>query len=338
MKTKYESDVLIIGAGPVGLFAAFQAGLLGMRAIVVDSQSTVGGQLTALYPDKPIYDIPAFPEITAQALINNLEKQASRFEIPYLLNQSAEELSKEGDFFVVNTSSGNEIKIKAIIIAGGAGSFTPNKPSIEGLEEYEGKNVFYAVHNKEVFRGKRLAIVGGGDSALDWALELSDIAEKIYLIHRRDKFRAMPDTIEKARNLAKNSTNFEFRVPFSLTSFATGADGIASFGIKNLQTEDLQTIDANYLLAFYGLVRSLGGLKSWGLKIDEVNSTIAVNNKDFQTNIEGIYAIGDICSYEGKLKLIMTGFSEAAYSLHNAWQKVFPDEVFRFKHSTSIIK
>ncbi len=338
MKTKYESDILIIGAGPVGIFAAFQAGILGMKSIVLDSQGSVGGQLTALYPEKSIYDIPAFAEIKAQELINNLEKQASRFNPLYLLHQAAEDLKKENDFFVVSTSSGNEIKVKAVIIAGGAGSFTPNKPNIDGLEEYEGRSIFYAVHNKELFRGKKIAIVGGGDSAIDWALELSEIAEKIYLVHRRDKFRAVPASIEKVYDLAKSSAKFELRVPFVLDSLMGDGEKIKNFNIKNLQTDDLQTIDANYLLAFYGLVRSLGGVKSWGLDIDEVNSTIAVNSKDFQTNIEGIYAVGDICNYEGKLKLIMAGFNEAAYSLHSAWKKVFPDQVFRFKHSTSIIK
>ncbi len=338
MKTKYESDVLVIGAGPVGLFATFQAGILGMKTIVVDSQSFVGGQLTALYPEKNIYDIPAFPEIKAQDLIYNLEKQASRFEPLYLLNQSVEEMKKEEDYFIVNTSSGNEIKVKAIVVASGAGSFTPNKANIAGLEEYEGKRVFYAVQNKEIFKGKKVLIVGGGDSAVDWALELSTVAEKIYLMHRRDKFRAIPASVEKVYDLAKNSSKFELKIPFGLVSFTKDGEEIKSFEVRDLETEDLQSIDANYLLAFYGLVRSLAGIKSWGLDIDEVNSTIAVDKKDCQTNIEGIYAVGDVCHYEGKLKLIMAGFSEAAYALHSAWKKVFPNEVFRFKHSTSIIK
>lgn len=326
-----QKEVLIIGAGPVGLFAVFQAGMLGMKSAVVDSLESIGGQCTALYPEKPIYDIPAFPEISAGDLIKNLSEQNARFEPEYLLNQTVTDITKDGDFFVSTTSSGQRVKSKIILIAAGAGSFVPNRPPLENIEEFEGKSVFYMVKKRDDFKGKKIAIAGGGDSAIDWAINLSDIAEKIYLIHRRNKFRAADESVRQMEELVSKG-KIELVVPYQLKSLA-GKDG----SLEQLVVSDLDNnekiLDTDILLPFFGLATSLGPIKGWGLDFEGYH--IKVDQSNSQTNLEGIYAIGDVSTYPGKIKLILVGFSEVSLALHHAYPKVFDGKALHFEYSTS---
>ncbi len=331
MKNIFETDILIIGAGPIGLFSVFQAGMLGMKCHVVDALPEIGGQCTALYPEKPIYDIPAYPKILASDLVDNLAQQAGRFSPVFHLGQQVFALSSSAGKFKVRTDKNTEIEAKAIIIAAGAGAFGPNRPPLENIEEYEGKSVFYYVKKQEEFRGKNIAIAGGGDSAVDWAINLSEIANKIYLIHRRDKFRASPASMEKIEELVKDGKIIK-EVPFQLHSLE-GRDGILEKVNLYDLNNNIKSLDADILLAFFGLSTDLGKIADFGLNFKSHH--IEIDKITSETNIEGIYAAGDVASYEGKLKLILTGFAEAATAVHHAYKRVFDGKDFHFEHSTN---
>ncbi len=326
-----KTDVLIIGAGPVGLFSVFQAGMLGMKCHIVDNLDMIGGQCSALYPEKPIYDIPAYPEITAGDLITKLSIQNEKFNPVYHLGQQVENITNDGKLFHAITSKGIEIQSKIILIAAGAGSFTPNRPPLENLEQYEGKSVFYMVKNMENFRGKKIAIAGGGDSAIDWAINLANIAEKIYLIHRRDKFRAAPESLNQIANLEKQG-KIELIVPYQLHKLE-GKNGILDRVIVSDLDGEEKELDANILLPFFGLATDLGPIKNWGLGVEHFH--VSVNQSSSETNIPGIYAVGDIAHYQGKIKLILVGFSEAAIALHHAYERVFDGKALHFEYSTT---
>lgn len=327
----HNTDVLIIGAGPSGLFAIFQAGMLGMKCHVIDAQEVIGGQCITLYPEKPIYDIPAYPKIAAAELIKQLELQAAPFNPVYHLNQQAVELKKENDFFEVKTSKDIIIKSKVIIIAAGAGSFGPNKPPIANIEKFENESVFYFINNRSKFTGKNIVIAGGGDSAVDWAISLSEIANKIYLVHRRDKFRAANDSLRQLKDIAE-SGKIELVTGYQLDSLEGNNSELQAVIVRDLQN-NTRKLDANILLPFFGLKQELGNLVNWGLDIKLHH--IEVDPVHYQTNIPGIYAIGDVAHYDGKLKLILTGFAEAASSLHHAYGKVFDGKALHFEYSTT---
>lgn len=329
-----ETDILIIGAGPVGLFSAFQAGMMDMRSIVIDALDTIGGQCMTLYPEKPIYDIPAYPVITGAELIQKLEYQASRFDPYYILGEQLIELTKnEEGFFSCTTNKGIHISAKAIIIAGGCGSFGPNRPPISGIEEYENKSVFYYVKDKSIFQDKRVVIAGGGDSAVDWAIALSNIAEVTTLVHRRAKFRCLPASTNLL-NEAIDSGKVELAVPYQLHSIS-GAKSVLTHVILSDLDNNLKILDADYLLVFFGLAMELGPILNWGLNIAQHH--ISVSQHNCATNISGIYAVGDIAHYQGKLKLIMTGFAEAAAAIHDAYKVVNGGKLPHFVHSTDKI-
>lgn len=331
-KDKLTTDVVVIGAGPVGLFAVFQAGMLKMQCHVVDTLEAIGGQCTALYPEKPIYDIPGFPAIEAQDLIHNLEAQAAPFNPVYHLGQQVVGLTRlASGHWDVTTSKGTTIHAKAVIIAAGCGAFGPNRPPLDGLEEYEGNSVFYLVRRKEDFRNKRIVIAGGGDSAVDWVLSLADVAEKLYVVHRRPKFRAAPESCARLDQLAEEG-KIEKVIPYQLSGLR-GADGVLSgVEVETLDGEK-RMLDAEVLLPFFGLAMELGPIAEWGLDLQKGH--IAVNPTTLETNQPGIYAIGDIATYEKKLKLILCGFSEAAMACHAIYGRVHPGEVLHFEYSTT---
>lgn len=332
---KLETDVLIIGAGPVGIFAAFHAGLLGMKSIVVDALEEIGGQLSTLYPNKYIYDIPGFPKILAKDLILELQKQAEQYSPTYLLNQKADKLIKNEGNFTVTTSKNNTIIAKAIIIAGGAGAFKPQRLPLSGIENFEHETVLYSVTEPNMFKDKTVVIIGGGDSAVDWAIHLSNnIASKVYLVHRRNHFRALPASVANLEELNKQS-HFELVVPYGAKAINGNNNQVTQIVLEHFLNKEQKVIDTDFVLPFFGLARDLGGISTWGLDIDKINSTILVNQATYETNIEGVFAVGDIARYEHKLKLIMVGFSEVSYALHAAWKYVFPNKIYRFVHSTS---
>ena len=329
---KFTTDIVVIGAGPVGLFAIFEAGMLKMKCHVIDALEFAGGQCSALYPEKPIYDIPAHPNIMAADLIDQLEKQAAPFDPVYHFNQLVTFCEKlEDGSFLIKTSKNVQINCKAVIIAAGCGAFGPNRPPLDNLEDYEGKSVFYMVNKKENLRGKDVVIAGGGDSAVDWAVDLQGVAKSITLVHRRAKFRCAPAMKDKVASLAKEG-KINLQVPYQLQGLE-GEDGI----LQNIVLKDfdgnLNKVKADILLPFYGLAMELGEIANWGLNIDKKH--IAVNQSTMQTNIKGIYAIGDIANYDKKLKLILTGFAEAASASHDIYNIVHEGEVFHFEYSTS---
>ncbi len=328
---KYITDVMIIGAGSSGLFAAFKCGTLGMKCHIVDSLEHIGGQCAALYPEKPIYDIPSHPAISAKELIERLEIQANQFAPVYHLNQTVEKLKqKDKYFYEAKTSTDTVIESKAVIIAAGAGVFSPNRPPIDNLESYEGKSVFYTVKNRDDFNGKTLVITGGGDSAVDWVVSLADVAKKIYFVHRRDKFRAAPASIKKLEALVKTG-KIEKIIPYQLHKLS-GSDGfLKTVELINLDGRK-KTLEADILLPFFGLSPQLGNITKWGLHID--NHQIPVNPSTQQTNLTSVFAIGDIATYPQKLKLILTGFSEAAMAAHAIYPLVFPEKELHFVYST----
>ncbi|WP_417905405.1 NAD(P)/FAD-dependent oxidoreductase [Candidatus Tisiphia endosymbiont of Micropterix aruncella] len=327
----HDTDIIIIGAGPVGLFAIFQAGMLGMRCHVVDSQEIIGGQCSQLYPEKPIYDIPAYPKIMAEELIAQLALQAQPFDPVYHLNQQVVQLKKEEGRFQITTSKDILITAKVIIIAAGCGSFGPNRPPLPNIETFEGKSVFYFINNRNSFANKEIVIAGGGDSAVDWAISLSEIAKKIYLVHRREKFRAANESIRQLKELA-NSGKIELVINYQLDHLV-GKDGkLEAVNVKDFEG-NICTLPANILLPFFGLAQELGPIKNWGLNLK--TNHIIVEPSYFETNISGIYAIGDIASYPAKLKLILTGFAEAASSLHHAYGRVFEGKALHFEYSTT---
>ncbi|WP_144185630.1 NAD(P)/FAD-dependent oxidoreductase [Elioraea rosea] len=332
MAAATETDVCIIGAGPVGLFAVFQCGMLKMRSVVVDALDAIGGQCIALYPEKPIYDIPAYPSIDAAALIERLIAQAAPFAPDYRLGRRVETLAREGDGRLrLTTSAGDTILARAVIIAAGAGAFGPNRPPLEGLEQYEGSSVFYAVQRREAFRGKRVVIAGGGDSAVDWAVSLADVAASVAVVHRRPKFRAAPETVSRMEALAE-AGRVQLVVPYQLLALH-GANGILSgVEVATLKGET-QVIPADILLPFFGLAMELGPIADWGLGLDRNHITVAAAT--CATNVAGVFAVGDVASYPGKLKLILQGFSECAMAAHAIHPLVYPDVALHFEYSTT---
>lgn len=331
MNGKYETDVAIIGAGPAGLFSVFECGMVGLSCHVIDSLEQIGGQCTALYPEKPIYDIPAHPEINAVDFIEKLEKQADPFKPHYHLNQQVTVVERQGSVWRLLTSLGTEILAKSIIIAGGAGAFGPNKPPLEDLETYEGKSVFYMVRQKKDFIGKNIVIAGGGDSAVDWALSLADIAKSVRVVHRRDKFRAAPESVSKLHQL-HDEGKIELVVPYQLTGLK-GENGNLSGVEVSDKDKNVRLLEADILLPFYGLATSLGPIADWNLQLE--NGHIKVHPTSCETNIKGIYAVGDIAAYENKIKLILTGFSEAAFAAHHIYNALNPDHPLHFEYSTT---
>ncbi len=332
MSNIYNTDMVIIGSGPVGLFTIFEAGMLKIKCHIVDTLEVIGGQCSALYPEKPIYDIPACPKILASELIERLEAQAEPFDPVYHLNQRVEKLIQNSDkTFTLNTSKNNIINCKVVVIAAGCGAFGPHRPPLENISDFEGKSLFYSVRSKAEFKNKRVVIAGGGDSAVDWALNLSEIAEKIFVVHRRDKFRASPESAHRLKTLAEQG-KIELVTPFQLDGI-NGKEGM----IKEVFVKDfdgnIKKIEADYLLAFFGLSMELGPIVNWGLNLHK--NFIEVEQSTMKTSIEGIYAVGDIAHYKNKLKLILTGFAESASACHDAYKLVYPDQIFHFEYSTS---
>jgi thioredoxin reductase (NADPH) len=328
----YETDVAIIGAGPAGLFSIFECGMLKLKCHVIDVLSEVGGQCIALYPEKPIYDIPAHPRILAADLIDHLKSQAEPFHPHYHLNQQVESLQPTaGERWELKTSTGTVINAKAVIIAAGVGAFGPNRPPLEGIESYEDKSVFYFVKNKEMCRNKKVVIAGGGDSAVDWALALQDVGAKVSVVHRRHKFRAAPETVSKVEALAEAGV-LDLVIPYQLAGLEGSNGNLEAVVVETLEGER-KSIEADILLPFFGLSMNLGPIAEWGLNLDRHH--ITVNQATSQTSTSGIFAIGDISTYDHKLKLILTGFAEAAQAAHAIRKLVYPDQAFHFEYSTT---
>ena len=328
---KTNIDVLIIGAGPVGLFSVFELGQLGIKSCVIDSLDMIGGQCSSLYPEKPIYDIPAYPKISGQNLIDNISQQIKPFNPKFILGERVEKIKRNVESFLVSTSNNQIINCKCIFIAAGNGAFGPNKPPIIDIEKYENKSIFYHIKDKSIFNKRRVAIAGGGDSAVDWAIELASITEKIFFIHRREKLRAAPNSVEKLFSLEKKK-KIEMVIPFQIDSIE-GSDGkINSLIVKNLNDEK-KSLYVDFFLPFFGLSSDLGPIKDWELEIEK--NLLRVDQSTSETSVEGIYAIGDVCSYPGKLKLILTGFSEAAIAAQSCFKRIYPDRVLHFEYSTT---
>jgi thioredoxin reductase (NADPH) len=324
------TDICIVGAGPVGLFAVFEAGLLKMRCHLVDALPQIGGQLSEIYPQKPIYDIPGYPTVNAQELVDNLKVQIDPFHPTFTLGERVETIERlEDKSFIIGTSDNTKIHCKVIVIAGGLGCFEPRKPAVERLEDFEGKGVAYMVKDPEAFRDKEIVLAGGGDSALDWTIFLANVAKKVTLVHRGETFRGAPDSAEKVFHLAQ-----EGKINLILKSNVTKIDGddrlkeVTIVGADNNAT----TISADYLIPLFGLSPKLGPIADWGLNVEK--SAIQVNTFDYSTNIEGIFAIGDINTYPGKLKLILCGFHEAALMCQSAFKYVYPNQHLSFKYTT----
>ncbi|GLH29861.1 ferredoxin--NADP reductase [Acetobacter pasteurianus] len=330
--TPAGTDVAIIGAGPAGLFAAFQCAMLRLNCVLIDVLPEVGGQCAALYPEKPIYDIPACPAVEGAQLIARLEEQIAPFNIPRLLKHRVESLEGHRGNFTLGTNQGTTLKAKAIIIAAGAGAFGPNRPPLEGLEAFEDTGaVQYYVRRKADFAGRRIVIAGGGDSALDWALSLKDNAEKLYLVHRRDRFRGAPESLRQLDE-AVAAGQIEKVVPYQLHALH-GQNG----ALEGVEVADLdgatRMLEADVLLPFFGLATDLGPVARWGM--DTMRSTIPVTPSSCETSLPGVFAVGDVATYPGKLKLILQGFSEAAMAAHAIYPIVNPDQALHFEYSTS---
>jgi thioredoxin reductase (NADPH) len=325
-----QTDICIIGAGPVGLFAVFEAGLLKLRCHLVDVLPQVGGQLTEIYPKKPIYDIPGYPSVLAGDLIRNLEEQIAPFSPTFTLGERVDELTKlEDGSFRLTTSEGTVIEAKAVVIAGGLGCFEPRKPELANLERYERKGVDYMVIDPEKYRNKRVVIAGGGDSALDWTIFLADVAAEVCMIHRRDEFRGAPDSGGKVVKLAE-----EGKIRLLLNSQLHQLHGDEKLeGVSVLNDNgEVTLVETDYLIPLFGLSPKLGPIAEWGLNIDK--RAVAVNVEDYSTSVPGVYAIGDINTYPGKLKLILCGFHEAALMAHGAYQYIYKDKKPMLKYTT----
>ncbi|MEY3415549.1 MAG: hypothetical protein RLZZ418_786 [Pseudomonadota bacterium] len=325
-----KTDAVIIGAGPVGLFSVFELGILGLNAHVIDNLDKIGGQCIELYPDKPIYDIPGVPNCTGELLIRNLLDQIKPFKPEFHLNQRVNEIKKNDKLWRVITSENKIFETPNIIIAGGVGSFEPRKVDIKNAEKFEGKGFYYSVKDKSKFKDQIIAIFGGGDSALDWTLELSNITKKIYLIHRREDFKGAPHTLSKIKEIAKTG-KIEIKTFYKLTD-VNGDLKLNNIEIqKNNEAKEVLNIDS--VIAFFGLKMELGPIANWGLNLEE--KCILVNTKNFQTNEDGIFAIGDICTYPGKLKLILSGFHEGALAARECFARSRPNENYVFQYTTS---
>lgn len=329
---KLTTDVAIIGAGPAGMFAVFECGMLKMSCVLIDTLGEVGGQCSALYPEKPIYDIPGFPAIEAAGLIHQLEAQIAPFAAPRLLSRQVVSLSGTVGPFVLTTNAGDEVRAKAVVIAAGAGAFGPNRPPLEGLAAYEASGaVQYYVKRREAMRGKRVVIAGGGDSAVDWALALNGIAKSIHVIHRRAKFRAAPESAAQLDEAARRG-EIDMVIPYQLHALH-GAGGV----LEAVEVADLdggvRRIEADVLLPFFGLAMELGPIAEWGFDLEHHH--VRVTPATMETSVKGIFGVGDIVTYPGKLKLILQGFSEAAVAAHAIHPIVYPDKALHFEYSTS---
>jgi len=330
-----QTDALIVGAGPCGIFQIFELGLLGIKADIIDSLPTVGGQCTELYPDKPIYDIPAVPSCTGQELIDSLMEQAEPFGATYHLGEEVTEVEKveegEGYYFRVATSAGKEFHAKTIFVAGGVGSFQPRKPRVEGVDDIEGSTLHFKVRNPEQFEGKKIVIAGGGDSALDWALAFADKAAELTLVHRRDEYRAAPASVSQLKEL-EAAGKVRIIENTNLAALNINDGKLESVGIKSKAGEE-DTLAADHLLVFYGLAPKLGPIAEWGLTITK--KAIPVSTATSETNIPGIFAIGDISTYEGKKKLILSGFHEAALGAFAAKAIIEPGKKVHLQYTTT---
>jgi len=324
-----KTDTLVIGAGPVGIFCVHQLGIIGLKSEVVDNLDKIGGQCIELYPDKPIYDIPAVPECTGEKLTNNLIEQIKAFKTNFHLNERVEEIKKVEKKWITKTNKGTEFESSSIIIAAGVGSFEPRKFSTKEIDKFVGKEILYSIRDKTVFKDKTVCIFGGGDSALDWAIELSNTS-KVILVHRRDEFRGMQASIDKITQL-KEEGKIEIYTKYQLAA-VQGSEKVESISIKH-DDKTIKEIKTDYVLGFFGLIMQLGPIVDWGLNLDK--KTIPVNTESFETNKEGIFAIGDICSYPGKLKLILSGFHEGALAARGCFKYAKPDEKYRFEFTTS---
>ena len=324
-----KTDVLIIGAGPTGLFCAHQLGLIGLKCEIVDNLDKAGGQCIELYPDKPIYDIPAVPECTGEELTNNLLKQIKPFNVKFHLNERVEIVKKENENWYVKTNNNTEFSVYSIIIAGGVGSFEPRKFPLKDIEKFENKSLFYSIKDKNIFKDKTISIFGGGDSALDWAIELSQNS-KINLIHRRDGFSGAQASVDKVKELEKEG-KINLFTQYQINSIK-GGDSIESVSIKHDEGE-IKEFKTDYVLGFFGLIMQLGPILDWGLNLNK--KTIEVDTEKFETNQPGIFAIGDICNYPGKLKLILSGFHEGALAARGCFKYARPDEKLRFEFTTT---
>ena len=324
-----KKDVLIIGAGPTGIFCAHQLGIIGLSCEIVDNLDKAGGQCIELYPDKPIYDIPAVPECTGEELTTNLLQQIKPFNVKFHLNERVEELKKVESRWLVKTSGKQEFDVASIVIAGGVGSFEPRKFPLKECEKFEGSSIFYSIKDKTVFKDKTISIFGGGDSALDWAIELSNTS-KVNLIHRRDGFSGAESSVQKVKEL-NDLGKINLYTKYQIDA-VSGDKNIQSVKIKHDdgETKEFKT---DYVLGFFGLIMQLGPILDWGLNINK--KAIEVNTENFETNIDGIFAIGDICTYPGKLKLILSGFHEGALAARGCFKYAKPDEKLRFEFTTT---
>tara|TARA_Y100001970_G_scaffold196871_1_gene239437 strand:- start:999 stop:2018 length:1020 start_codon:yes stop_codon:yes gene_type:complete len=324
-----KTDALIIGAGPTGLFTAHQLKIIGLDCQIVDNLDKAGGQCIELYPDKPIYDIPAIPECTGEELTNNLIKQLEPFNIKYHLNERVDEVKKKDNSWNVKTNKGTEFITPNVIIAGGVGSFEPRKFPLKECVQYEDKSIFYSIKDKKIFEGKTVTIFGGGDSALDWAVELSKNS-KINLVHRRDEFRGAEATVNKVHELVKSGKlNLYTKCQISKVN---GSEKLESVEITN-ENKEVKCLTTDFVLGFFGLIMQLGPIANWGLNLDK--KTVEVDTEKFETNQKGIYAVGDICTYPGKLKLILSGFHEGALAARACFNLARPNEKYRFEFTTS---
>ncbi len=324
-----KTDVLIIGAGPTGLFCAHQLGIIGLSCEIVDNLDKAGGQCIELYPDKPIYDIPAIPECTGEELTNNLLKQIKPFNFKFHLNERVEKLKNVENRWHVKTSGKKEFDVASIVIAGGVGSFEPRKFPLKECEKFESNSLFYSIKDKTIFKDKTISIFGGGDSALDWAIELSNTS-KVNLIHRRDGFSGAESSVQKVKELSEQG-KLNLYTKYQIDS-VSGDKNIDSVKIKHDDGE-VKELKTDYALGLFGLIMQLGPILDWGLNIDK--KKVEVNTENFETNIDGIFAIGDICSYPGKLKLILSGFHEGALAARGCFKYAKPDEKLKFEFSTT---
>lgn len=327
-----NTDIVIVGAGPVGLFAIFEAGLLKMRCHLVDYLPQAGGQLSEIYPKKPIYDIPGYPSVLAQELVDNLIKQAEPFNPTYTFGERIETLEKRDERdFLLTTNLGTQIQAKVVVIAGGLGCFEPRKPEVAGLEKFEnGKGINYMILDPEKYRNQKMVIAGGGDSALDWTIFLSEICSELTLVHRSESFRGAPDSVNKVMKLAE-----EGKIKLHLNTNIESIEGdsvLKSVNLINTKTQEKTHIDTDHLIPLFGLSPKLGPIENWGLNLDK--NAIEVNTDDYSTNIPGVYAIGDINTYKNKLKLILCGFHEAALMSHSAYKYMNPGIKYTMKYTT----
>ncbi|GAB0116609.1 ferredoxin--NADP reductase [Acidisoma sp. 7E03] len=332
MAETIETDVAIVGAGPAGLFAVFECGMLKMRSLLIDALDEVGGQCSALYPEKPIYDIPAHPAIEAMDLVAKLEAQIAPFAAPRLLGRRVVGLAGEAGAFTLTTDAGDRVTARAVIIAAGAGAFGPNRPPLDGIEAFEATgSVQYYVRRREDFRGKRVVIAGGGDSAVDWALALKDVAASVAVVHRRPKFRAAPEMAARLDEAAAAGA-IEMVIPYQLHGLEGAGSMLSGVTVATLQGEQ-KTLPADVLLPFFGLSMDLGPIAEWGLALERHH--LPVTPASCETTLPGVFAIGDVATYPGKLKLILQGFSEAAMAAHAIHPIVHADQALHFEYSTS---